>query len=265
MKFFAKVSFLIVFLALVSVLTGCQTVPYTGRSQFVLTSESYENELGEEAWQQVNQEEKISTNVTYNQALNRVGKNIAKAADKPSYNWEFRVFDSNVPNAYCLPGGKIAVYTAIFQYMDNDGELAAVIGHEVSHALARHGGERMSQEMVQSAGAQVLSSSGAGTVAEIAYGVTTNIGGILPYSRVHEYEADKMGIILMAKAGYDPRCAVTFWQKFAAADSTSSVGEYFSTHPLGKKRIEELQKMLPEAMNYYNQAPVKLGVGTKYK
>ena len=142
---------------LLIVCTACQSVPYSNRSQFMLTSVSYENEQGAEAWKEILKTEKLSTNQTAVNALNRVGPRIAEASAQKDFQWEFKVIESEQANAFCLPGGKVALYTGILPYMDNDAEMAVVIGHEVSHAIARHGGERMSQGYIQNAGAAVVS------------------------------------------------------------------------------------------------------------
>lgn len=263
------------FLALIAALsfnlTGCQTVPFTGRSQLMLTSPEEEAQLGQQAWAEVISKSTASTNQKYNAALKRVGTAIAKAANKPDYKWEFRVFESNEPNAFCLPGGKVAVYTGLFKYTDNDAELSAVVGHEVGHAIARHGGERISQGIVQEAGAQVLAASidgkSAGTVQGImiGYAVGSNLAVILPYSRTHEYEADKLGMIFMAKAGYNPTAAVSFWQKFREVSDTGEVGEIFSTHPMSEKRLEEIKAYLPTAIDMYRTCPSKKDLGESLK
>ncbi len=246
------------------VLTGCNTVPYTGRSQLLMTSEAQEREMGVQAWQSVQNEERISTNPQYNAALTRVGGNIARAVNRPDYVWEFKVFDSKVPNAFCLPGGKVAVYSGLFTYTANDAELAAVVGHEAAHAVARHGGERISQAQMQQIGASVLDATVDDATIKEAYGIGTNVGVMLPYSRKHEYEADYLGLIFMAQAGYDPNAAISFWEKFGTISQTNFFEELFSTHPAGDNRIEELKKKLPEAMAQYQKASVRLGLGQVY-
>ncbi len=262
---FKRILYILLFFAAAAVSeTGCRSVPFTGRSQLMMSSESAENQLGEEAWQEMCKTTKTTRNNTMTNALNRVGKNIAMAAEKPEYHWEFKVFEVKEPNAFCLPGGKVAATTGIFQYFANDAELAAVVGHEVGHAIARHAGERMSQSMIQSGGATALSvfTKTAGT--QEAYGVATQVGAMLPYSRVQEYEADRLGLIFMAKAGYDPTCALTFWDKFGKLGSNSRLKELLSTHPVGEKRLQELKDFYPNAMEYYNKAQVKRGLGEVY-
>lgn len=251
--------------------SACQTVPYSERSQFLLTSVDEENSLGTQAWQETCKTEKETTNKDAIAALKRVGPAIAAVADRSDFKWEFKMFESTTANAFCLPGGKVAVYTGILAYMANDAELAAVVGHEVGHAVARHGGERMSQAMVQEVGntalALALDASGTSNAAlyATAYGIATNVGVILPYSRKHEYEADYIGMILMAKAGYDPGATIDFWKKFSAEDSSNSLTVFLSTHPMSSDRIAQMEKHLPEAMGYYRGAKVQHGLGNPIK
>lgn len=245
--------------------TACQSVPYTGRSRMLMTSESYEAESGREAWAELKKTEKISTDSRANTVVARVGKRIAEAADCKNFDWEFLVFQNQEANAFCLPGGKVGVYTGILKYMNCEAELAGVIGHEVGHAIARHGGERMTQSILQSVGASVLSESNQNEQIRQAYGIITNLGVILPYSRQHEHEADTLGLILMAKAGYDPSALIDFWRNFSNANKNSGtlsvLEKFLSTHPLDSDRINAMQKQLPEAMKYYNNAKNKYGKG----
>jgi predicted Zn-dependent protease len=242
---------------------GCSTVPYTGRSQFLLTNESAENDMGRQVWAKMLAEEKISTNTQHKQALQRVGGNIAAVAGKPSYKWEFEVFVDPQANAFCLPGGKVGVTSSLFDFAANDAELATVVGHEIGHAIARHGGERMTQSAVQEIGAQAISYTTEEAMFVTAFGLLTNVGAILPYSRVHEYEADHIGLMLMAKAGYDPRASLSFWKKFGKNSSDSRLFELLSTHPVSKKRLEEMEKLQTKALEYYQKASVKHGLGEK--
>jgi len=248
--------------------TGCLSVPYSNRTQFNMTPESTEEKAGIVAWNEILKSEKLSTNPKLINAINRVGHDIAQAANKPDYKWEFKVFESNEANAFCLPGGKIAVYSGLFQFTANDAELASVIGHEVGHAIARHGGERMTQEKVKNVGSTIISfvfDGTAGSLASTAFGIGADYGAILPFSRSHEHEADQIGLILMTKAGYHPYAALSFWQKFSANSSTSALGEFFSTHPISEKRIENMKTYLPDAMRSYNSARVKRGYGVIYR
>jgi predicted Zn-dependent protease len=244
-------------------LCGCSSVPYTERSRMLLTSETTENDLGRQAWEKLLAESQISTNKKYNAALLRVGTNIAAVSGKPEYRWEFKVFVNKQANAFCLPGGKVGATTALFDFTANDAELATVVGHEIGHAIARHGGERMSHGLLQSIGAEAVSYTTQEPMLVSAFGLVSNVAAILPYSRVHEYEADYIGLILMAKAGYYPRASISFWEKFGKDGNDQRVLELLSTHPMSKKRLEEMKTFLPKAQEYYNKAPQKHGFGEK--
>ncbi len=244
--------------------SGCASVEQTGRSRLMLYSESAERQAGDTAWQEVKQQEKRSTNTAARSALTRVGRALVAVSGKNSGNWEFEVFSSDVPNAFALPGGHVAVYEALFQYTDSDAELATVVGHEIGHVLARHGGERMTQAALQEwVGALLGAATDSGELGMVAYGVVTDLGVILPFSRKHEYEADYIGLLLMADAGYDPAAAIAFWKKFSQLSGSSRLESYFSTHPLGEDRIEALEQHLPEARTRYQAAPVKRGTGSR--
>jgi predicted Zn-dependent protease len=242
--------------------SGCHTVPYSDRTRFLATSESEEARMGLDAWNEVLQSEKVSSDPFLNHALKRVGGAIAAVSGRSDFNWEFKVFDSETANAYCLPGGKVGVYTALYRYTANDAELATVVSHEIAHAICRHGGERVSQNLLQTLGAALLSTATDSEAVMVAYGAATQYGALLPFSRKHESEADYVGLLLMAKAGYDPRQSIAFWRKFGDQES-SKLMEYVSTHPHGTTRIEGLQEKMPEALKLYEQSPRK-GLGTVY-
>jgi len=249
-------------------LAACSTVPITGRSRIALmTTPEQEEQLGNQAWQEIQKKEHLTKNKDYADAVKRVGENIAAVADAPDFKWEFKTFESNQANAFCLPGGKVAVYTGIFQFADCDAELAAVMGHEIGHAIARHGGERIAEDQIRQAiGAGVVSFTNPKykKLAEMVYGGASEVGFMLPYSRTHEYEADHIGLILMAKAGYDPNYALSFWNKFAKISKMSAIEEFISTHPISTKRLEQMRKYLPQALKIYNNAPRKLKSGEVY-
>lgn len=245
------------------ILAGCVSAPYTGRTQLMFYDENTDITAGAKAWRQVKAQEKVSTNATSNAALQRVGRNIAAAANKPSYDWEFVVFESSEANAFALPGGKVAVYSSLFQLFDNDAELATVVGHEVAHALARHSMERSSQSVLQACGG-VLVELALGQDWTPAYQTTSNLLALLPYSRTQELEADYLGLLLMARAGYDPRAALTFWEKFRKLNQVGVVGEFLSTHPDGEKRLEQLREALAEAQTEYRKSK-QLGTGQSYR
>jgi predicted Zn-dependent protease len=254
---------------LVIVCAGCVTTPITGRRQLVLVPEDREIALGLTAYQEALASEQPSTNGEYVAMVQRVGQRLAAVADRPHYQWEFRVIASPQQNAFCLPGGKVAIYEGLMPICENEAGLAVVMSHEVAHALARHGGERMSHGyVVDSAGialSHITKNQEAARRDQIrkVFGLTSEYGFVLPYSRKHELEADHMGLILMARAGYDPRAAPRFWQRFAQAQGGGNVGlsQYLSTHPADDRRAAELEQLLPEAIAIYQAAPYKYGAG----
>lgn len=236
-------------------LFSCQTAPVTGRKQFILLSAPAENQMGITAYQQIMKDEKLSTNRQTNAMVVRVGQRIARVANRPDFQWEFRVIEKDVANAFALPGGKVAVYTGILKYTQTEDGLAVVMSHEVAHALARHGGERVSRSMIAQLGltaVQVGLHTNDPTIMQgiaLAYGV----GVDLPFSRGQESEADHIGLILMAQAGYNPQAAIPFWQRMEAGKGDQGPPEFLSTHPSGTTRIAQIKGWLPEAMGYYRQ------------
>jgi predicted Zn-dependent protease len=258
--------FLAVFLA------SCATVPLTGRKQLSLVNESEVMALSLTQYDQFMKSIKVSTNKTESARIKKVGANIAAAvtkylADKgmstyvDGYKWEFNLIEDKSVNAWCMPGGKVVVYTGILPLIKNDAQLATVMAHEIAHAVARHGSERMSEQLVaQGAGAALsvaLSEKPQETqmIAMAAFGIGSQVGYMLPFSRTHEYEADEMGLYFMAMAGYDPNQSVAFW-KAMAQNGASKTPEFLSTHPLDQNRIDRITAKLPEAMKYY-QPPGK--------
>lgn len=250
-------------------IAGCQNVPMTGRSQLVITSETKENEMGLTAYQEVLKTEKVTQNEKWAEVVRRVGDRIAKVANRPDFKWEFNVIESDTQNAFCLPGGKVAVYTGILPVCESEAGLAVVMSHEVAHAIARHGGERMTYQTAQN-----LGKSAVGYVMQkqeeqqqkivlTAYGAASDYGVILPYSRKHELEADEIGIMLMAKAGYDPSAAPGFWERFASSKKGEAPMEFMSTHPSDAHRASALRELLPKAMAEYEAAPEKVGLGAE--
>ena len=241
-------------------LTGCQTVPETGRSQLNLVSADEEVKLGVTEFQQTKQKTPVSKDAKANEMLQRVGKRIAGVANLPTAQWEFVVFESPEANAWCLPGGKVGVYTGILPITKNEAGLATVIGHEVAHATAHHGAERMSQQMVAqlggSAAGAMVSGKDQATQALVgqAYGVASQVGVLLPFSRKQEAEADYIGLLYMARAGYDPAEAVAFWQRFSEYNHQhggSGGLSFLRTHPLDEQRIQSLKAELPKAQAEY--------------
>lgn len=240
-----------------ALLVACATVPYTNRSQFIVLSESQDLQLGAAAYKEVLAQSKVVTDPRIAGPVQRVGQRIAAVADKPEYQWEFTVIDDpKQANAFCLPGGKVAVFTGIFPIARDDAGLAAVIGHEVAHAIARHGAERVSQGLaMQVVGAGVaVAASGASPATQqavlAAYGLGSQVGVALPFSRSQESEADRIGLILMAKAGYDPQAAIGLWQRMQQAERNAPP-EWLSTHPNPATRIEDLEGWMAEAKTYF--------------
>jgi len=250
------------------VLSGCTRAPVTGREQFILPNytEEKERELGIEAYRDVLRSYPLSTDTEVNAMIRRVGERIAKAADKPSFDWEFAVIkDDKIVNAFCLPGGKVAFFTGILKHTQNEAGVATVMGHEVTHALYRHGVERISRGLIEQI-VQFGALAGAATGAvnpSVLQGVLSayGVGVALPFNRTQETEADYIGLKLMAQAGYDPREAVAFWERMSGCPKEyigklcfragSAVPEFFSTHPSEETRIKNLERWAPQMMQHY--------------
>jgi metalloendopeptidase OMA1, mitochondrial len=238
---------------------GCEAVEYTGRSQMNLVSEADEKKLGGDAYDDILKKTPLSKNQAWQAQLKRVGQKISAAAARPDYQWQFNVLQGKEVNAFCLPGGKVAFWEGIMSVTQDDTGIAVVMGHEVAHALARHGAERMTQNM----GAQVvgqLLSTGVGMVSPAyteafsqAYGLGVNTLVILPWGRSQESEADHIGLLLMAKAGYDPSAAIAFWERMSKLQQGGKPPEFLSTHPSDETRIARIKQWLPEAMTYYGK------------
>jgi predicted Zn-dependent protease len=246
---------------------GCRTTPITNRRQLLLIPESQEQQMGLTAFEEVKTKNKLSTNAKYKEIVERVGQRIAAVSNRSDYQWEFATIADQTQNAFCLPGGKVAFYEGILPICQNEAGVAVVMSHEVSHALARHGGERMSQQMeVQGVGkiVQVVAKKAAPEKEEVfmsVYNVGSKYGFTLPYSRAHESEADEMGIHLMSLAGYDPNEAPKFWERFGASQKGQKPQEFMSTHPSDERRAAALRQLLPEAQKEYEAAPNKYGIG----
>lgn len=254
--------------ALCVLLAACALVPGTKRSQLVLVPRSVADEMGVQAWQQTLAESTVIASGPDAEMVQRVGKRIVAAAERiyperaEGYTWEFALIDApDMVNAWALPGGKSAVYTGILPLTQDENGLAAVMGHEVCHVLASHGAERMTHSMIFEMGmsvAQIASSSKSPAEQEAlmeALGLAGQTGAILPFSRAHESEADHMGVMLAADAGYDPRAAVELWKRMGALGGERPP-EIMSTHPAEGTRVAALEALMPEAMVLYKQAKV---------
>jgi predicted Zn-dependent protease len=248
-------------LLVVLMVVACETVPITGRSQLMLFPEGDELKMGLDSYQEILGKAKLSNDPKLNEQVTRVGRRIAEATERKDYQWEFKVIEDAQVNAFCLPGGKVAVYTGMFPVARDDAGLAAVLGHEVAHAIARHGGERMSQQVaaqgITAAGAQVLLAGRDPAMVQLAsaaLGAGVHVGVLLPYSRAQESEADRLGLIYMAKAGYHPSASRDLWKRMAersGGQGDSTLGAFLSTHPLPATRITQIEGWIPEALKYY--------------
>lgn len=251
------------------IVMGCATAPYTKRSQLILISPSEENRLGTAAFQQVLSNEKISRDPALQAVVERIGWRIATVASRPDFRWEFVVIDDpETANAFALPGGKVGVYTGIFPVARTEGGLATVMSHEVAHVLAHHGAERLSQGLVAQMGAAALQAGMAGSNPAVvegvmsAYGLGANVGVLLPYSRIQETEADRVGLLLMAQAGYNPREAVRVWERMLREDRRRPP-EFLSTHPSAGRRIQDLNRWIPNALASYPPSPDQVTESTR--
>src|SRR5574341_53222 len=240
------------------VMVACATVPITGRSQVLLLSEGAETQMGLDSYRQILAKARLSTDPAHNERVSRVGRRIAEATGRTDYQWEFKVIEDKQMNAFALPGGKVAVYTGILPVTRDDAGLAAVLGHEAAHAIARHGGERLSQGLLVEAGlvtTQVaLSRNDPATVRQVTtlLGAGATVGLVLPWSRQQESEADHLGLIYMAKAGYHPAAARDLWVRMdEAARGRGAPPEFLSTHPSAPTRIKQIEAWIPEALQYY--------------
>lgn len=236
-------------------LGGCYTVPETGRSSFILPVNDVAQ--GAAAFAEIKAKEKISRDPAANERVRRIGGRIAAAVgqDLPGAMWEFVVFDApDTVNAFALPGGKVGVYTGLLNLAASDDEVAIVVGHEIAHVTARHGAERMSQGILVAVGGLVLDQQTQGRrnhdLILAGYGLAS-AGGMLAFSRSHESEADYIGIRYAARAGYDPRAAITFWQKMEKQSKGGRIPVFLSTHPSHDRRISDLQRWMPEVLPLY--------------
>lgn len=246
---------------------GCSTVPLTGRRQLNLISDNEILALSNQSYTTYMSSAKRSSNLSERSQVERCGKKIRQAVERyfqqqgnssllNGYQWEFVLVQDKTPNAFCLPGGKVVVYDGILPYTKTETGLAVVLGHEIAHAVAKHSNERISQQLLVETGGSILnllmgsqSSTAQNLVASI-YGLGSNYGVMLPFSRKQEYEADKLGLIFMAMAGYNPEEAVSFWSRMSDGNG-AAVPEFMSTHPADQNRIAYIRSVLPEIIRTY--------------
>jgi len=268
-KLITVISFIILTISSAYFITSCTTVPLTGRKQLNMIPESQLVAMSMTSYDDFLIQNQLSDNRQQTQMVKQVGDNIAVAVEAflnenglssrvAGYNWEFNLVEDDVPNAWCMPGGKVVVYSGILPITQTDEGLAVVMGHEIAHAIARHGNERMSQGLLIETGGLALAAAVDQKPAETqalflaAYGIGSQVGISLPYSRSHETEADKLGLIFMAMAGYNPGEAIDFWTRMSQLGGQKPP-EFLSTHPSDQTRIQDLQAFLPEAMKYYKR------------
>jgi len=237
---------------------GCYSVPVTGRKAFSIIPDSQAAALGADSYREILSQSRIITGGPQYDSVVRVGRRIAAASDQPGLDWEFNLIDDDKTlNAFCLPGGKVAVYSGILRITQDDAGLATVVAHEIAHAIARHGSERMTDELafqIGGMGLAALLDKKSETTRQLimaAYGVGGQVGVLLPFGRSQESEADHIGLVYMARAGYDPHAAVGFWQRMEAAAQGGQPPEFLSTHPSHERRIQQIQEWIPEAMKSY--------------
>jgi len=265
MKRTALISSIVILL----IFSQCSTVPLTGRRQLAILPESEMISMGLTSYQEFLKENKVSADQKLSSMVSSTGTRLSDAVTRylsenglqnrlDGYQWVYTLVDSDVPNAFCLPGGKVVVYSGILPFTSDETGLAVVISHEIAHAVARHGNERMSQQLLVQMGGIALSEAiktkpdETKAIYGTVYGMGAQLGVILPYSREHEYEADRLGIIFMAMAGYDPSAAVAFWDRMSKIGGEKPP-EFMSTHPSDARRVAAIREALPEAMKYYRK------------
>jgi predicted Zn-dependent protease len=262
--------YIIPFILLSVFFIQCSTVPITGRKQLNLIPASQMQSLSYQQYGDFMKTNKLSTNQSATLMVRSVGMRIQKAVEEylaqnnmssslDGYKWEFNLVEDAQVNAWCMPGGKVVVYTGILPITKDETGLAVVLGHEIAHAIAQHGDERMSQGLITQLGGMALQKaieSKPAVTQQIfmtAFGIGAQVGVLLPYSRLQESEADRLGLIFMAMAGYDPNLAVPFWQRMSSMSKGQKPPEFLSDHPADDTRIQDIQKELPEALKYYKK------------
>ncbi len=263
--------YVVIVLVLSFILLSCSTVAVTGRKQLNLIPMSTMLSMSFQQYDEFLKANKLSDNQDQTRMVKEVGAGIQKAVERyfaekkmshqlKDYAWEFNLVESPEVNAWCMPGGKVVVYTGILPITKDEAGLAVVMGHEIAHAIAKHGKERMSQLLVAQLGGVALSKALEEKPEQTqqlwmtAFGLGAQVGVLLPYSRLHESEADRLGLIFMAMAGYDPNTAVGFWERMAQMKSGQAPPEFLSTHPSDEKRIKNIKALIPEAMKYYKKS-----------
>ncbi|MDD2226035.1 MAG: M48 family metallopeptidase [Dysgonamonadaceae bacterium] len=246
---------------------GCSSVPITGRRQLMLISDQQVITLSLQQYQDYINTANIITGTPEAQKVKKVGMKIANAVETflknsgasseiQNYAWDFKLVEDKSINAFAMPGGKVVVYSGLLPVAQDEASLAVVIGHEIGHVVAKHAHERISQQLALQFGgsvaADLLKGAAANKIGQTVFGLGAQMGVMLPYARKQEYEADELGLIFMAMAGYDPRVAIPFWTRMAQSSQGGKIPEFLSTHPTDAKRIANMEKILPKALQYYS-------------
>jgi len=265
MRYYLQIC-IVIFLGII---INCVKTPISNKSAFILIPINQEVALGKQAFKQILKNEKYSNNKIVSDLIKTIGFRIAKISAMPNLDWEFKLIESKEQNAFALPGGKVAVYTGLIPIAMNEAGLATVMSHEIAHVIARHGAQRMTQQLVLSAGLLAtslsLDNSRQKKLIMAALGVGIAYGFTLPFSRSNEAEADQIGLRYMAKAGYDPSEATRFWKRFSDVKGGEKVPEFLSTHPADRRRIALIKKYLTRAKIDYSSLKVKYGLGKTLK
>ena len=248
--------------------SACATTPVSNRSALILIPKSQEISLGKQSYEQILKKEKESEDANLTQIVSRVGQRIVAVSDMPKLDWEFKLIESDTKNAFALPGGKVAIYTGLLSVAKNEAGLATIISHEIAHVIARHGAQRMTQQMLLQgamlgAGLSMKNNTQRNIILS-ALGVGVLYGFTLPFSRSHESEADQIGLLYMARAGYDPNEALQFWQRFSKVKDGKAPPEWASTHPADTTRMQGLRKYFSRAKYDYQNVIVKHGLGQTF-
>ena len=248
--------------------SACATTPVSNRSALILIPHSQEISLGKQSYDQILKKEKESKDANLTQIVSRVGQRIVAVSDMPKLDWEFKLIESDTKNAFALPGGKVAIYTGLLSVAKNEAGLATIMSHEIAHVIARHGAQRMTQQMLLQgamlgAGLSMKNNTQRNIILS-ALGVGVLYGFTLPFSRSHESEADQIGLLYMARAGYDPNEALQFWQRFSKVKDGKAPPEWASTHPADTTRMQGLRKYFSRAKYDYQNVIVKHGLGQTF-
>jgi predicted Zn-dependent protease len=248
--------------------SACATTPVSNRSALILIPHSQEISLGKQSYDQILKKEKESEDANLTQIVSRVGQRIVAVSDMPKLDWEFKLIESDTKNAFALPGGKVAIYTGLLSVAKNEAGLATIMSHEIAHVIARHGAQRMTQQMLLQgamlgAGLSMKNNTQRNIILS-ALGVGVLYGFTLPFSRSHESEADQIGLLYMARAGYDPNEALQFWQRFSRVKDGKAPPEWASTHPADTTRMQEIRSYLSRAKYDYQNVKLKHGLGQTF-